>query len=56
MLNQVLEYPFPLAEQVDYARKTDPFCYMTPPPQLDALFTVAIEMSAWLSSSKDEEE
>ena len=47
-LGQVMEYPFPTAVQVDYANDGDPFCYSTTPPQLDSLFLVAIEMSAWL--------
>ena len=56
MLNQVLEYPFPVAEKVDYMKGADPFCYMTAPPQLDSLFLVAIEMSAWLSQPNEDEE
>ena len=48
-LSQVMEYPFPVAAQVDYVNGPDPFCYMTAPPRLDSLFLVVIEMSAWLS-------
>ena len=48
-LNQVMEYPFPEAVQVDYGSSPDPFCYKTAPPPLDALFLVAIEMSAWIT-------
>ena len=47
-LNQVMEYPYPSAAQVDYGIEPDPYCYMTAPPPLDSLFLVAIEMSAWL--------
>ena len=53
-LNQVMEYPFPLAVQVDSGDEENPYSFVTAPPTLESLFLVVIEMSAWLNQGDEE--